>query len=93
MPAKAKYLSTSGERALKVSAAILGGYILTMAIQLAVGSIIEDKAVMVITSAYSSFFLWVFFMIVAFLFDKAWKPWLYYLLGTGVCAIIIYLNL
>lgn len=93
MPANPKHLSTPRQRWLRVSAGILGGFLLTMAIQLAIGIMIEDKGVIVITSAYSSFFLWVLFMILAFLADGAWKPWAYYLAGTAFCAAVIYFNL
>jgi len=91
MPAKKEYLSSGGQRALKVSAGIIGGFALAMAIHLVVGAWIENKGVMVITSAFSTFFVWVLFMILAFLFKNGWQAWGVYLLGIGICAGLIYL--
>ena len=93
MPAKQKCLSTPGQRVLKVSAAILGSFILTTAIHLAIAVLVENQAPLIMTYAYSTFFVWTFFMVIAFLFDAAWKPWVYYLLGTAFCSLIIYFNL
>lgn len=90
MPAKQKYLSSPEQRALKISAGILGGFLLAMALHLVVGALIENKGVMVITSACSTFLLWILFMILAFLFKNGWKAWGIYLLGIGLCAAIIY---
>lgn len=90
MPANTKYLSSKGQRVLKVTAGIFGGFALAMAMQMAVGAVIENKGVLVITSAYFSFFLWVLFMILAFLFRNGWKAWAVYLLGILVCSAIIY---
>ncbi|MEM1321130.1 MAG: hypothetical protein AAGG75_12825 [Bacteroidota bacterium] len=93
MPAKQEYLSGRGQRALKVSAGILGGFLLAVAIHLVIGAAVEDKGVVVITSAYSTFFLWVLFMILAFLFKNGWKAWGTYLLGIAICAALIYVLL
>ncbi|MEM9836956.1 MAG: hypothetical protein AAF828_10660 [Bacteroidota bacterium] len=93
MPAQKKYLSTRGQRWLKVSAAILGGYFVAMVLQVAVGVFIENKGPMLMTSAYLSFFLWVFFMIIPFTFRNGWKAWGFYLVIIGVCSGIIYLGL
>ena len=90
MPAKTQYLSNKGQRALKVSAGILGGFLLANALHLVVGSLIEDKTIIVITSAYSIFFFWILFMILAFLFKNGWKAWGVYLVGIAVCSGIIY---
>ncbi|MEM8527676.1 MAG: hypothetical protein AAGG68_23745 [Bacteroidota bacterium] len=91
MPAKQQYLSTKGQRALKVSAGILGGFLLANALHLVVGSLLENKAVVVITSAYSIFFFWILFMILAFTFKNGWKVWGIYLLGIAICSGIIFL--
>ncbi|MEM9990825.1 MAG: hypothetical protein AAF738_03620 [Bacteroidota bacterium] len=90
MPAQQKYLSSTRQRILKISAGILGGFILSMALHLVVGAFIEDKGVMIITSAYSAFLVWILFMILAFLFKNGWYAWGTYLLATGICAGLIY---
>ena len=89
MPAKTDHLSTPRQRALKVSAG-LGGFILAVAIHLTIGALVEDKGPVVITSAYSTFFLWVALMVLAFWFKNGWRAWGVYLLGTALCAGIIY---
>lgn len=93
MPAKQEYLSSPGQRALKVSAGILGGFLLAIALHLVIGAFVENKGVLVITSAYSTFFFWILFMILAFLFKNGWRAWGAYLLGIGICAGIIFLAL
>lgn len=93
MPAKMEYLSSPKQRTLKITAGIIGGFFLAMAIQLAVGAWIIDKAPMIITSAYSSFLLWVGFMILAFLAKSGARIWFIYLVIIALCSIIIYLGL
>jgi len=93
MPAQRKHLSSPGQRWLKVSAAILGGYFVAMLLQIAVGVFIENKSPFLMTSAYLSFFLWVFFMIIPFLFRSGWKAWGLYLMIITVCSGVIYLGL
>ncbi|MEM9259428.1 MAG: hypothetical protein AAGA62_07255 [Bacteroidota bacterium] len=93
MPAQKKYLSSRGQRWLKVSCAILGGYFVAMLLQIAIGVHFENKAPVLMTSAYMSFFLWVLFMIIPFIFKNGWKAWATYLLIIVVCSVIIYLGL
>ncbi|MEM6317835.1 MAG: hypothetical protein AAF960_09195 [Bacteroidota bacterium] len=93
MPAKTQYLSSPKQRALKITAGIIGGYVLAMAFQLAIGAWLTDKAPMIITSAYASFFLWVGLMIVAFLAKNGWRIWGIYLGMTAVFGVIIYLGM
>jgi hypothetical protein len=90
MPANTKYLSSPGQRWLKISAAIIGGYLVTMALHNAIGIFITPKSVIALTSAYSAFIVWVAFMILAFLFKNGWKVWGLYLLITIICGIIIF---
>lgn len=93
MPANPKYLSNNWSRAGKISAAILGGYIVTIAIHMAIGIMMEDKQPLVLTTIWSSWIMWIFFMILAFTFNKAWKAWGLYAFLTLIAGIIIYLNL
>ncbi|MEM1359266.1 MAG: hypothetical protein AAGF89_13745 [Bacteroidota bacterium] len=93
MPAKKKHLSSRGQRWLKVSCAILGGYFVAMLLQIAIGVHFENKAPVLMTSAYLSFFLWVLFMIIPFTFRSGWKAWGTYLAIIITCSGIIYLGL
>ncbi|MEM1217529.1 MAG: hypothetical protein AAGH79_01380 [Bacteroidota bacterium] len=92
MPAQKKYLSSPGQRWLKVSAAILGGYFVAVLLQIALGAHVQRQDVVIITSAYLSFFLWVLFMIIPFTFRNGWKAWGFYLIIISVCSVIIYFS-
>lgn len=91
MPANSKYLSSSKQRILKTSAAILGGFMVTMAVHLLIGALITEKSALVITTAFSAFVVWTCTMIVAFLIPNGWKAWGLYLGITAVCGVLIYL--
>lgn len=91
MPAKEKYLSSGWSRFSKVTAAILGGYLVTMLIHIAAAKIPEDDTNLIITTAYSSFLMWVGFMILAFFIKKAWQVWTLYSLIGLCCAALIFL--
>ena len=91
MPAKTKYLSSPGQRFSKITAGILGGYLLTMAFHMMIGAMLTEKSGLVLTTAYSAFLMWVLLMIVAFISKKAWKVWLGYISGIIICAIMIFI--
>ncbi|MCV9386127.1 hypothetical protein [Reichenbachiella ulvae] len=92
MPANKKYLTKSiHQRIAKITAAILGGYILTMSLHLAAATWM-DKTTVMITSTFTGFIMWVALMIVAFLARNGWKVWGLYLLLSALCAAVIYLG-
>ncbi|WP_444660173.1 hypothetical protein [Flavobacterium columnare] len=92
MPANSKYLTQSKrERFLKITAAILGGYLVSVSFHLALATWF-DKATIVMTMSFSGFILWVALMIVAFLAKKGWKIWGIYLFLTLFFCLIIFLN-
>ncbi len=92
MPAKQEYLSTTGQRILKISAGFLGGYMLSLAIHLFIAAIFPAlQAGIMLTAAYFIFFLWMVFMILAFMAKSGWKIWGIYLSATAVLGVIIYL--
>ena len=88
MPANTKYLSSAGERALKISAAILGGYLVSASFHLMLGIVPFSREVIVVLSGISFFFVWGGLMIVAFLARKGWKIWCLYLALTLVFGAI-----
>ena len=92
MPANPKYLSTPGQRILKITAGILGGLILTILIHNTVGILLKEKGWLIITSAYSSFVVWVSLLIIAFLSKNGWIIWGVYVFLICVFATIIFLN-
>jgi hypothetical protein len=92
MPANPKYLTQSkGQRFLKITAAILGGYFVSVTFHLALASWF-NRANVLITMAFTGFILWVALMVVAFLAKSGWKIWGIYLLLTLLFCGIIYLG-
>lgn len=80
MPANRKYLTTSGwQRFAKISAAILGGYLVSATFHNALASWFNHVTV-IITSTYSAFILWTILMILSFLSKNGWRVWGIYLL-------------
>lgn len=79
MPANPKYLTQSKtQRFAKITAAILGGYFVSVSFHLALTSWFNRPNI-IITMTFSAFILWVALMIVAFLAKNGWKIWLLYL--------------
>lgn len=92
MPANTKYLTQSKwQRFAKITAAILGGYLVSVSFHLALASWF-NRANIMITMAFTGFILWVALMVVAFLAKKAWKIWLIYLGITLFFSVLIYLG-
>ena len=92
MPANPKYLTKSRwERFTKITAAIIGGYLVSVSFHLALASWF-NRANVVITMAFSGFILWVALMIVAFLAKKGWKIWLLYVSLTLIFSGLIYVG-
>ncbi|MEM0575846.1 hypothetical protein [Flavobacterium polysaccharolyticum] len=92
MPANPKYLTRSkGQRFLKISAAILGGYLVSISFHLALAAWF-NKAAIIMTMAFSSSILWVALMVVAFLGKNGFKIWGIYLLLTLIFALTLYLG-
>ena len=92
MPANAKYLSSGGQRFLKTTAGILGGFMVTILFHNAIGSMLESKGGLIITTGYTSFILWAALMVIAFMAKNGWKIWGIYLLLITVLGTVIYLN-
>ncbi|MEM6865434.1 MAG: hypothetical protein AAF575_09630 [Bacteroidota bacterium] len=92
MPANPKHLSSPGQRVLKITAGILGGFFVTILFHNALGSLLEEKGGLIITSAYTSFILWALLLALAFLMKNGWKVWGLYLLFILFFGTIIYLN-
>ena len=92
MPANPKYLTQSKwQRFAKITAAILGGYFVSVTFHLALASWL-NRADVLMTMAFSGFILWVALMVVAFLAKSGWKIWGIYLLLTLVFSLFIYLG-
>lgn len=90
MPANPKYLSSRWSRVGKIIAAILGGFAVTTAVHMAVGSVLEDKSALILTSIYSSWLMWAALMIWAFTFQKARHVLALYFGITLLVSVFIY---
>lgn len=91
MPAKKEYLSTKGQRALKITAGLIGGYFLAITFQMMIAALIPYQTAVILTGAFSVFIMWVALMVLAFLAKNGWIIWGIYLTGIAVCGFVIYL--
>lgn len=92
MPANSKYLNPSfWPRFSKITAAILGGYFVSVTFHLALASWLSRPEVLM-TMAFSGFILWVALMVIAFLAKSGWKIWGIYILLTLLFSALIYLG-
>ena len=92
MPANPKYLTHSPwQRFAKLSAALLGGYLLSTCLHLALAAWMDPVTVL-ITSTYSAFLVWIILMLGAFLARNGWKIWGLYLLASGILWILCQLG-
>ncbi len=90
MPANPKHLTSSGwQQFAKVSSGILGGYFVSTTLHLAL-AIWTNHKVVLITSLYSIFILWVVLLILPFLFKNGWKAWILYTLLILIFGVMIY---
>ncbi|WP_394774347.1 hypothetical protein [Flavobacterium sp.] len=92
MRANPKYLTQSPwQRFAKITAAIIGGYLVSVTFHLALASWF-NRANILMTMAFTGFILWVALMVIAFLAKSAWKIWGIYILLTLVFSLFIYLG-
>ncbi|MBY5956515.1 hypothetical protein KUV50_00105 [Membranicola marinus] len=89
MPANKKHLTKSPfERFLKISAGLVGGYMITEGLHIALAMWTHIGNVLV-TLRYAGFILWAGLLIVALIARKGWKIWLLYLaIFILLCGII-----
>jgi len=93
MPANTKYLTkTKTQRFAKISAAILGGYLVAASFHLFLATWLTNYKEVFITSVFSLFILWCILMILPFFVKNGWKVWFVYLLLTLTFALFIYLG-
>jgi len=91
MPANIKYLSTPGQRFLKITAGLIGGYLVTTTFHLALAAWF-DRVNVIITLTYTSFVMWAILLILSFLARNGWRIWALYLLISAVFSLVIYLG-
>lgn len=93
MPALKKYLTASkSQRFAKVSAAILGGFLVASALHLVIAVFLPEKKNLLATFSFSLYLVWCTLMCVTFLFKNGWKCWAIYGSFIMACAVVIYLK-
>lgn len=84
MPANTKYLThKKHQRFAKVSAAILGAFLVSSSLHLAIAAWASAIRPVLATYSFSLFILWCTLMLLTFLFKNGWKCWLLYLVLTA----------
>ena len=78
MPANPKYLSSSWKRVSKLLAAIFGSFIVTGFLLAAIGKHVSNPLDVTMSMQYSSFLMWVGFMVLAYVIRKVWHVWALY---------------
>lgn len=91
MPAQTKYLSSRGQRALKIMAAILGAYLVSASFHLMLGVMPFAREIVVVLSGISFFMVWAGLMVVGFLARNGWKLWALYLALTLIFGTITWI--
>lgn len=90
MPANPKYLSSGTDRAAKITAGLIGGYLLSAMFHYVLGLLVENKAAVVATSVYTLYMLWMVFFILPFMMKSGGKAWLYYTIGIVLLAVLAF---
>lgn len=91
MPANRKYLASPGQRALKITAAIFGGYLVAASVHILIASIKPIHEIVVLTSGFTFFLLWAVLMVLAFLSRNGWRVWGIYMVITLFFAGLLFL--
>jgi len=90
MPTNKKYLTPApSQRFAKITAAILGGLMVSVMFHMALASWFNHVAV-IITSTFTAFILWAVLMVIAFLGKNGWTVWGIYLLISIVLFVLFY---
>jgi hypothetical protein len=92
MPANKKYLTKSPvQRFAKISAGLMGGYLVTVSLHLALATWIDHTHVLM-TLQFGGFILWVALLIAAFLAKNGWKVWAAYLTISLLFSFAFYIG-
>lgn len=90
MPANKKYLTHSkSQRFAKISAGIIGGYIVTVTFFMALAYFLHHPSVF-LTLRFGGFIIWAVLLVLAFLGKNGWKTWALYLFLSLIFSAIIY---
>ena len=93
MPANKKYLSTPWQQFAKLTAGLIGGYIISALLCMCLALWLPNPKKVLITSIYLLFIFWTCFLIIPYLFKNGWVSWLVYLIIITVLYIGYYLGI
>lgn len=96
MSVNKKYLTQSKwQRFAKISAGILGGFLVSTSVHLAFASFVQEDSVLLILSTFSFtvFLVWLPLMLLPFYFENGWKCWLWYVKFIVIFSVIIYVGI
>lgn len=82
-------MSAPGQRVLKITAAFVGGYLVTLSFHQLLMRLFDAKTIAV-TAFFSTYLLWCGLMILSFLSKNGWKTWLWYILLTLLFALPVF---
>lgn len=91
MPANKKYLTYAPwQRFAKISAGIIGGYIISALLHMDLALWLPHHKEILISSIFTTFVVWCALFTFPFLFKNGWKAWLFYLGVIGILYAIFY---
>ncbi|MDN3593942.1 hypothetical protein [Zunongwangia endophytica] len=83
MPANKKHLTKSfHQKFAKLTAGFLGGYAISALFHMLLAFWLPDHKLVLITSIFTLFLLWMVLLIIPYLFKNGWKIWGIYFLIT-----------
>ena len=89
MPANKKYLMTSGwSKASKFIASIIGGFVATFSLHFTL-ALFMDRTVLLSTSIFSVFIVWVLFMLWIYKMKRNWHVWTMIAIFTAFGALSV----
>ncbi|MEM1408681.1 MAG: hypothetical protein AAF149_23220 [Bacteroidota bacterium] len=91
MPARSKYLSSGWSRFSKILAIVFGAYAATATLHIALAKNVANDTPVLLTSTYSSFLIWIGFMIMVFMIKKVWKAWSILLAIIAISSLLIFM--
>ncbi|WP_417887982.1 hypothetical protein [Zunongwangia sp.] len=88
MPAQKKYLTQKvHQKIAKFTAGFFGGYLLSALFHMVLALWLPNQRIILITSIYTLFLLWMLLFIIPYLFKNGWKVWgIYILVATALYA-------
>jgi len=89
MPANTKYLTQNGfQRFAKITAGLIGGYAISALFHVGL-ALVTDHKIVLITSIFSLYLLWMTLFIVVFLFKSGWKALAIYTSVTLLLSLLV----